>query len=358
MRKSDLQFVHSTLFMKQLLVEPSMNKTAQSFFSGIYSDIKNKITGLKSAEEVLAFLTPGAFWTLGFRKLAIIYMVAEAFGFDFAHFFGSLRIGLKSFVEGLFKGEQGNTDIINDIVEKSASESFTNNIDPEKAKVIMDEPIEKFESINDILMTQKIVLGFGKRTDNDAFLYRKFKELAESATGTKYRKGLLSIIVKVFSWILSVIFYSLGFTIIGSVASKILGAHKNKDQSKEDIRDGTETTTTNTLNTKKNVVLHLNPNADPHLSTTTYNDNNHVWLLNMNVNNIRDMLIKWAQELYQQLTDKSAFEKSESFNRTLKMFQDRNKTSTQLEIMAVPQPFTSIKQIVDSFAADVAAHMS
>jgi hypothetical protein len=53
----------------------------------------------------------------------------------------------------------------------------------------------------------------------------------------------------------------------------------------------------------------------------------------------------------------SAFDASNSFNSILNLFKQRNKGAERLGIIAVPTPFTSIKQIVDRFAADVASKM-
>lgn len=56
--------------------------------------------------------------------------------------------------------------------------------------------------------------------------------------------------------------------------------------------------------------------------------------------------------------DKSAFDASSKFNNTMQMFKTRNKDVEGMEILAVPGAFHSIREIVLSFAADVAAHIN
>jgi hypothetical protein len=351
MRKSDLQFIHDTLFMKAILSEPSMNKTADDFFSGVASRIKGEVSDLKSPEAVLAFLIPGAFWTLGFKKLTIIYAIAEGLGFNPTHFFSSLREGIKPILESLFAGGTTNKSEIETIVGNSAEQAMTNTVDPDK----LQEAVQ-VNSNKRILDTTMIVLAYGNKYSADPFFYAKIKEFANSALGNKARSGITGMLTKIFSWILSTILYSLGFAVIGAAASQALGLNKKKeDESSDGSPDVQQVSTKNTSG--KDVALHLNPSADSNLYTTTYNDMNHVWLLHFNINDVKQQLMDWAKELYPQLTDPAAFNASGSFGRTVKMFQDRNKNTGQLGITAVPTPYTSIKQIVDSFAADVASKM-
>jgi len=356
MNKSDKQFILQTMQIERLLHDPSMDKTAQDFLSGVVSDIKNKVTGLKSVEDVLGFLVPGIFWTLGFKKLSLVYTVAEALGFNFSDFLSSIREKLKPILEDLFAGKQTEASTISNIVAQSASEATTDNVDPEKFQKAVTS-----SSLKNMLVIQGLILGLAKKARrSSSTLEEKIRELAQSTLGRRARSGVVGIIVRVFSWIITVILISLGLGVGGSVISNLVKSRSEETGETEGNKDQTITPASTQVpvpENEPNVKLYLNPQADQSLLTTTYNDSSHVWLLQLPITQIHELLIKWAQELYPNLNNKSAFESSSVFNRTLRMFKDRNKGSEQLNLIAVPQPFKSIKEIVDSFAADVASHM-
>ena len=360
MRKTELQFIKDTMEMGRLFHEPSMHKTAQDGVSGVLSSIKEHVSGIydpkNPVESALGFLGPGILWILGFRWIAGVFELAQALGFNWTHFFTSIKEKLRPFVAGLAKGQEGDSSTIDSAVASSANEAFGDNLDIGQ----LQDVVKKYTSIDDMLFIKKVAI----RYQADSNFMHNIEKWMNGALGRRMRKGILGFIIRLMSWVIAAVLISAGFAIAGGVAAKILGVKKKQeepaDTSGEAQKASTEQSNSGETQSKTDtskVKLVQNEHADSNLFTTTYNDSSHVWLLNMSVNDIKETLIKWAQELYPQLSDKSAFESSSQFNHVLQMFRDRNK-NTNVEMMAVPQPFKSIKEIVDSFAADVAAHTS
>lgn len=341
--------------MKKLFHEPSLHKTAQEGMGDVLSKIETAAKGMYNpehpVESVLAFIGPGLLWMLGFKWIAVLYEIAEALGFNWAEFFTSLKDKLKPFLTELVNNKSGDTSQLNAIVQEAAAGASSDTIDTDKLK----DAVDKYGSLNNLLYMKKVAQRYGR---NDSTLKSQIEKLLGSATGNRMRKGVLGAIIRIFSWVLSAVLISCGFAIVGGLASSVLGIKKKSPtESTETSPDNKPTQFTESPSSDKHLKLYLNPQASPELFTTTYNDDRHVWLLHKNIGQIKNNLIEWAQELYPQFKDKNAFDSSSAFHKTLQMFQERNK-NTQLDLLAVPQPFKSIKEIVDSFAADVASHMS
>lgn len=350
MRKSDLHFINDTLKMQRLFYEPSMHKTAQDGMSEIMSKIEGAVGKIydpdKPVESVLAFLGPGILWMFGFRWMAVIYEVAAALGFNWNEAFNSIKEKLRPMLNSMTEGEKKDTEDVKRIVEESVNTAFSGQANPEQ----LQEVAEKYSSINNLFFIKKLAYHYEK----SPFPKEQIEKFLNSIVGNRMRKGVLGFIITVLSWIISAVLISAGFGLIGTTASKILGINRKEKSEQGQPNQTDKPAVSKTPQT--NIELHPDPNADPSYSTITYNDDNHVWLMNININEIKNSLIKWAQEIYPQLDDLNAFNASSAFNNTLKMFQNRNKTSQQVDIIAVPT-FHSIREIVDSFAHDVAAHM-
>lgn len=355
MRRAELQFIKDTQEMELLFYDPSMVKNAQDF-SGIMKSVKDHISGMydpnNPVESFLSFMGPGILYTLGFPGMSIIFGIAQALGFDWTKFFVSIKEKLRPLITSLVNGGSTDQSTINSIIQDSAGEAATDNLNVEQLKEI----VEKYSSLQNMLIIKKIAY---RATVDDNFMHNIEKWLGK-ASGHRLRKGVMGFIIRLMSWVLTAALVSVGFAVAGGVVSHFVGSNKPSEKSDTVQNTNVEADVPNKSETKPNkqTVLVLNKAADPELFNTTFNDNNHVWLLNHNVNNIKNLLIQWAQELYPQLSNSSAFTSSSAFNNTLKLFQDRNKGAENLELLAVPQPFKSIKEIVDSFAADVVSRMN
>ncbi len=373
MRKSDLQFVRDTLLMQKLLHEPSMHKTAQDGIAGVLSAVEGVVKGIYDpkapVESILAFIGPGLLWVFGFKKFAVLYELAGALGFNWTEFFESIKEKLKPLLTSLVEERKTSsqntralekfataidTDHITAIVQEAAEAAFSGEVDVDK----LEEAVDKYGSIDDMLYAKKFAQKYGASSPT---MQSRILSIMQSVGGNRVRKGILGIIIKFFSWILAAILISCGFAAVGGLASSILGIKKApEDKSSTTTTTSGEPTKQDTIPAKSqptnpNVKLFLNPDASQELFTTTYNDDKHIWLMHKNISAMSDALVEWAQELYPQFKDKQLITSNPEFNHTVQMFKDRNK-NTQVDLLAVPPPFRSIKEIVDSFAADVAAH--
>ncbi len=348
MHKADLQFLHSNLIMERFLSEDPFCKVAQEndggFFSKVQSDVTKLLANSKEhpIESILSFIGPGFAWMFGFKKIALAMTLAEALGFDVDHFYASIREKLKPLLEGMEAGTPADSSAVDSIVQASGEEAMSGQPNIDK---LQDVVMKADASLNNMLFLYKMA----KRTDDPRFMKWIKKD---ASILDKYRKGILGFIVSIFGWLITAVVFAAGFKLLGKGVAHLLGTDKSKQE------NGNTETTSSLQDDNSQVKLYLNPSASPELSTTTPNNDEHVWLLNANINHLHDQLIQWAQELYPQLTDKNAFDASSDFHKTLQLFKDRNKGSADIDIIAVPTAFHSIREIVLSFVPDVAKHIT
>lgn len=340
---------HSTdmYFMAALCNQPPLHKTAQDDMGGLFSSIQSAVMPNYDPNDkissILGFIGPGLLRMLGFGWIPIIMTVAEAFGFNWTQFYHSIRTRLEPLLKEITEGT-GSSDDIHAAVEESAQEASSGqpNLDKvmEAAKMVVNSA-----SPADMLVIRKLAIEYHHKLaqDNTPATYKFISRFLSSGRGTRLRGGITGLIVRLVAWVISAIVISAGFHLAGSMGSSIMGIKR-------------QPTASSTSDTAPQATLELNPNADHSLMTTTYNDTTHIWMLNFNVNKIDEQLIDWTQELYPELNDLDAFKQSAKFNDIVNQFRERNQAAMQLELTAVPTPFTSIKQIIDVFAHDVKSH--
>lgn len=339
MNKIDLQFIRDTQLMERLARDP-MHKSAQegSVSSLITSEVQKIYDPKNPVSSILAFIGPGLLWMTGFKWLAVIYEVADAFGFNWTQFFTDIKNKLEPLLTGLVNGEGKSAADVNTIVQEAAASADSDNIDAAK----IQDVAEKYApaSVNDMLFIKKLALTAIALPS----VYEAIKLFLGTIVGKRLRRGVTGFIVKSVAWVIAAIIIAAGFKLVGSTAAKALNIGQDKKPAVNPYANETFT-------------LAVNPNADQHLFTNNYNDDSHVWLINLNISHLPDTLVQWAQQIYPQLDDINLIRSSPKFQDTVQAFRDRNKGADNLEILAVPEPFRSIKDIVDSFAADVAAKM-
>jgi hypothetical protein len=364
MNKSDLYFLQSTLIMERLFGEDPLLKRAQEGGDGgVFATIKNEVSKLidlnkdHPVESILGFIGPGLLFMFGFKKFAAAFALAEALGFSWEHFFTSIRAKIEPLLTDMHNGKERDTSDIKAIVQDAGEEAFSGEIDVDK----LQEATEKYSSLNNMLFIMKVA----DRYKQDPALMRLLGPLLKGPTGGRFRKGILGFIVRVVFWLVSAVAIAAGFKLVGKGVAHILGIKDKKDgdaaKPEASSGDGKDVAISDkdTHPEDKDLKLKLNHNANQDLFTTTYNDDKHIWTLQIPMSQLHGQLITWAQQLYPQLTDEGAFDTSSAFNRTIRMFKERNSGgSGQLGVIGVPAEFKSIKGIIDSFAADVASHMT
>jgi len=361
MNKADLKFLQSTLIMERFLGGDPFYKLAQDNTGGAFGKVQSEVSQLLAkskehpVESILAFIGPGLLWILGFKKISAAFALAEALGFNWEHFFESIKEKLKPLLTDMHEGKHRDSSEVQTIVQQSGEEAFSGQGDPKA----LQDAVETYGSLNNMLFIQKLA----DRYKQDPAVTKMLQTMLGSVGGNTIRKGMLGFIVRLVGWLITAVVIAAGFKIIGKGVSHILGIKKDTPEDSETPSDsGSDTKSVATPKPAPppedlNIKLYRNPNASPELFTTTFNDKDHIWLLHMNIADIRKNLIKWAQDLYPQLTDESAFDASDAFAQTLRAFTDRNKDTGQIDILAVPAKYHSINEIVLSFAYDVATHM-
>lgn len=349
-RRDQIYFNREMAMLNRLISDdpPPLYKSAQDSSptlgqipEGIKSYVAKMYDPNNKVESILALLAPGLMWGLGLRWIPILYELAQALGFNWTHFFTSIKDHLRPHVVDMLDHKTVNFAEIKDSVTQGAEQSLGSDIDAGK----LISTVEKYASINNLLLIKKLAIRVTADRSLKETVLHWVKDLP---FGGKLIKSIVSFIVRVVIGFISAAFVSVAFLLAGGVASTLLGTNKPGT-------DHSSPSTAPSADTSK-VTLQLNPSASPNLSTTTINDNEHVWMLHFNISEIKDHLIEWAKELFPQLNDPSAFDASPEFKKTLSLFEERNNKTGRLQLTAVPQLFTSVKDIVLSFAADVALH--
>lgn len=346
--RADLHFIYETKAMGKLFHEPSMKKNAQDVGQGLLDKVKNfvHIDSEHPIESVVSFLTPGLLWMLGFRWLTVLYTVAEALGFDWNHFWDSIGDKIRAILQDTDKTNKSVDGAkVQAAVQSSMNESMRDEIKPEKILALQTQQMQS-SSMNNLLFIKKMAYRFSREETTT------LEKLLRAGLGNRMRRGVSGFFIRVISWLITAVLIAAGFKLVGQVASHLLGTDK-----KEDTKEQTGAQPAQMPSDTAKVKLSLNPELDPKLNEEHPNDFGHVWILNMKLDNLKSTLIQWAKMIYPQLTDDNAFENSSQFMNTIEMFHNRN-PKQEINIIAVPRPFTSVKDIIDSFAADVAMHMT
>ncbi len=354
-RKQTLYLLRERQIMAELFAdENSLVKNAQGFSEGdLLSKVKSfaKYDPNNPVESILAFLGPGILWMLGFRWFSSLYTLAEALGFNWEHIFVSIKEALRPLLHDVVSSKSlGDTSKVQEAVRAGLQSGTQETVDPAKLPELINQVSSA--STNNLFLMKKLGQTYTDKT------HSLLQSLLHKATGNRLRNGLTGFFVRVITWLILAVLIAVGFNVVGHTVASLLGTNKPSSAPSEPGAAQQTSTTEPTLADSKHIALPINPDLPSIYTVKHENSRENVWLLPVNVHNLRDTFIHWGQDVYPQLKDNSAFGASSAFQNTLQLFQDRNQAAQNLKFVAVPPPFTSMKDIVDSFAADVAAHGS
>src|ERR1035437_367681 len=336
---SEISFYVDTLIVEAILGNNALVKNA-----GVIADMVDKIkeyvpsvigTG-DPVEGVLKFLAPGAlvmtFSAMGIGWLGTLFVIAlKAFGIDIGEIFGSIYEKIKSMLHTLPKGEQLQRSQVDNTVlaaiqsHSGKAASFASFLETRSSsRMLRDAKWIKLAMVD-------YEKGFHKNSFTVLSAVSKF--------------SLLSIVGKVFGWIIKAALISGGLMIGGKVIEKVVGPSA-QEPTHPIVHMPTSTQTK----------FKINPSYSPENNNTSSS-----WTVNIanDPSSIDNMLVNFAKDVYSGLDGKEQIIRSSNiFQKIKEAFVWHNKATPGAPIVFIPSEFKSKKQIVDFFIDDVASHIN
>lgn len=343
-RKSALEFIklnnemHIVYFDMQK--NGSIKKTADSgMLDGLVHGTVEKIKSMWDPDHkvasILNFLTPAILSLTGFGWFAILWEVAGALGFDGKKFFSGITDAITGPVEKAVNGGSVSHDEILQPLQQLAQNS-TNGADAASDEAFM-AAMNKSSSAKNILLIKKLAMHKGASWTG-----------ALLKTFTKIMPGVGGWFAKTIAWIVIMVLAGLGLAVGGGAAKKVL-----EDKGIQPLAPSGKAVESPVHQELLNQAI--NPGASGDITEKHFNDLDHIWILNFSPSKIGDKLKEWAQELYGIPANKVS--ESPKFQEMIQAYKKRNKDAGETGISAAPDGYTSIKQMVDSFAGEVLSKM-
>jgi hypothetical protein len=276
--------------------------------------------------SIVSFITAGLLWNLKSKKLAILYMVAGALGFDWKSFWDALGKSVVAIVQEIHGGKKAVSDEeatgkLNQTVSSILPQHFTGNVDMPK---VLD-------------LAKKV---FANDLDNALKLTKQGNQIIKTAgIATK----LISFFTSAISWAVKAALVAAGIWVGGSAVKHMIG-----DKSKEEAQSQ------ETQPEVPSNVLKINPNASPDLFAPHKNDISSFWIEHGDIDEVEDMLANWVIDAYPQFSKYTPTLKSSSaFQSMVNAFKQRNKLASGIGLISIPRPYQRkidiISTIVNGF---------
>lgn len=280
----------------------SMVNGIQSYVSSIY-DPKRPIA------SIISFIAPGLLFSMGNKKIAILYAIMEALGFNWTSFWSGLGKGVATFIKNSSSkpSEDNVSSHINYLVNNEFKENYSGQVDKKK---LLD-------------LSHKISFA------SNAIEMNKIAESYPIIKNAGLFSKLAGFFIKTISWLVKTALISLGFTVGEGATSGLFGIQKQDED--EALVDK----------------LKVSPNVSREIFIDHPNNLSTVWIEHSDINNINTLLKNWILNAYPQLNPGiDLIEKSISFQSMVNKFKERNKLAPGLGILSVPRPYQRKAEIV------------
>lgn len=261
--------------------------------------------------SLASFITGGLLWSLKSKKLAILYMVAGALGFDWKAFWDALGKSIVAVVQEIHGGkpttDEDATNKVNQVVESSFPQHFTGKVDMSK-----------------VLDLAKRV--FAEDLDN-ALKIKKYSSNRELIKNAGIASKLISFFTSAISWAVKAALVAAGLWVGGKAVKKMIDGKPAPEEGAE----------TQEVPASK---LKLSPNASPDLFTPHRNDLSSVWIEHGDIDEIEDTIIDWVINAYPQLARyEDSIKTSSEFQAMVSAFKQRNRLASGLGLVSIPRPY-------------------
>lgn len=274
----------------------------QSYVSSIY-DSRRPIASIAS------FIAPGLLFSMGNKKIAILYEIMSVLGFNWISFWNGLGKGIAAFIKNSKSkpSEDASYSNINNMVNDGFKENYSGQVDKKKLLDIAD----KIKFASNIVEMNKFTESYP--LIKNAGLFSK----------------LAGFFIKTISWLVKTALISLGLTAGSGAVSGLFGTTKqDEDDSLVDK-------------------LKVSPNVSREIFVDHPNNLSMVWIEHSDINNINTLLKSWVLNAYPQLNPGiDLIERSRSFQSILNKFKERNRLAPGLGILSVPRPYQRKAEIV------------
>jgi hypothetical protein len=283
----------------------------------IKSYVETTFDKTRPIASIASFLTGGLLWSLKSKKLAVLYMVAGALGFDWKAFWDALGKSVVAIVQEIHGGNKSATDEeatskINQTVASIFPSHFTGNVDMSK---VLD-------------LTKKVFSN-----DLNTALKQGDKLVKTAGIGTQ----LISFFTSAISWAVKAALVAAGVWIGGSAVKHMMGGkseEKPQSPSEQSVPQN---------------VLKISPSASPDLFTPNRNDLSSVWIEHGDIDQIEDELAGWVVDAYPQFSQYTSQLKSSSpFQAMVNAFKQRNRLASGIGLISIPRPYQRKIDIVST----------
>ena len=305
---------------------------AISNFVHEHYDPNNKIA------SIAAFLTPGILFKTGFRTIAVLVMVAEALGFDLKGFWSEVV----NYITSFFKQNGENASLpLNDIISSTFDKHFSGEPDPQQIQALEQHHI---------------------------FSSREYTLIKQGKVSRSIISKLKDKFVPIVSWVMRAALMSVGFNVAVDVAKHYLGKPSTPSDSQEGSPSSApkqspegEADEYRQYQQQQQIQQKLKYQPTPELTELHKNDMNAVWLLEVDMSNLENELMRWILTAYPALKEQNfsaEVQSSTAFKNIIALFWRRNKLAPGLGILAVPRPFERKIDMVNAVVSSIVSQMS
>lgn len=312
--RSELQYIADSIYIEKLLKDDTIVSLAQdsSVASSVIGMLKSYVFSVFDTNRPIASLaslfTSGLLWNLKSKKLAILYTLAGALGFDWKAFWGKFGEEMTSFAKEIMSAEKKpdaatTNSKVNQIATNAVSSSFTGSPDP--------------KALSNLANT----MPDSNQSDDIGYVLANIRSSNIIKTAG-IKSKIASVIIRITGW--------LGITVLGMIAGYLVYKHFSPDEK------------SNTPGTPHGLgnLIKMSPNASQELFSVHRNDMSSIWIEHGDIEDIDNTLLGWIFSAYPQFQKyKNKLVDSSIFNSMVDKFKERNKLANGLNLISIPRPF-------------------
>lgn len=348
MNKDELQYLSDTAVIELLASDLPMTKQAGLFdqlgFNSVASSIKQFVAENiredvpgRYAGSVINLLTPGIMWKIH-PILGAAAAVAHSLGFNLTTIFSRIKSSLQGPLSeqgGISLGELDS--LVKDAVGLSATSA---SLEPAR------------ELVSTAQWRRRPYYGGHK--PQIPFGHQKGAPLLMRVFGNLGKMRGRVLVAGIIVWFLKTLLLSSGL-VLGAGALTSLFTGKDKERPTEVTQEsapgaGYQQKPTTQYQVQPTSSLEASGRGEKYFP----NDKANLWIVPLINKSINNTLLTWAIDVYPQLAKhEEELLNSSKFNQTVQTLK-RNYNRKRPDSLIMPQEFHSRKQVVDTFAEDVA----
>lgn len=298
--------------------------------SGVKSYIAEHFDRNKPIASLTALFGSGLLYSLGFKWMSVLYMLAEALGFNWVSLWSAVGNGISEFAKDIIGSKHKATQAeasskVNAIVSSAVQDSFSGEPDTQKLTELANQKLfsRNMQEAHELkaLATQ---LELNPKLTKEA-----------GAASTKWKLG--RFFIRTISFLAKTALISCGFVVAAGAISGLVGNKSpNSDANKQD-------------RSAKIFKLQVSPSVSPNIFNIHQNDMQSVWIESGEISNIDAILKSWILNTYPQLASRySDIQSSSAYSTVVAAFNKRNRLAAGLGMFSVPRPYQRKADVVSA----------